>query len=126
MTQAPKRGVTTDTTERKTKKMPRINTRHADEYISQLKPFTSNGAISADFDGEGNYVVKSYSTAIAVLYPDQSRAVINGATYSVTTSKHQTEVRQGVGDLGYAVETIDDPDTFTARTGHRARVRGAN
>jgi len=105
--------------------MPRINTRHADEYISQLKPFTSNGAISADFDQRGAYVVKSYGTAIAVIYPDQARAIINGAKYSVTTSKHQTEVRQGTSKLGYAVETIDNPDTFTALTGHRARIRGA-
>lgn len=105
--------------------MPRINTRQADTYIAELRPFTSNGAISADFDTEGNYVVKSYATAIAVIYPEQSRAVINGAKYSVTTSKHQTEVRQGVSQLGYATETIDNPDTFTQVTGHRARIRGA-
>lgn len=105
--------------------MPRINTRHADEYISQLKPFTSNGAISADFDQQGAYVVKSYSTAIAVIYPDQARAIINGAKYSVTTSKHQTEVRQGVSALGFVSETIDNPDAFTEATGHRARIRGA-
>ena len=59
--------------------MPRINTRNAYELISELRPFTSNGAISADFDQEGNYVIKSYSTAIAVLYPEENRAVMNEA-----------------------------------------------
>ena len=106
--------------------MPRINTRQADQFIAELKPFTSNGAISADFDQQGNYVVKSYSTAIAVIYPNQSRAVINGVKYSVTTSRHQTEARQGVSALGFISETIDNPDAFTEATGHRARVRGAN
>lgn len=104
--------------------MPRINTRNADTYIAELRPFTSNGAMSADFDNTGNYVVKSYSTAIAVIYPDQSRAVINGAKYSVTTSKHQTEARHGISQLGYTTEIINDPNTFTEVTGHRARIRG--
>lgn len=104
--------------------MPRINTRQADQYIAELKPFTSNGAISADFDGEGNYVVKSYSTAIAVLYPEKQTAILNGARYSVTTTKHQTEARIGVSSLGFASVEIDDPEAFTEATGYRARVRG--
>lgn len=103
--------------------MPRINTRHADQFIAELKPFTSNGAISADFDGAGNYVVKSYATAIAVIYPDTQTAILNGAKYSVTTSKHQTEARSGVSRLGFAEVELNDPDEFTKATGHRARVR---
>lgn len=104
--------------------MPRINTRHADKFIAELKPFTSNGAISADFDGEGNYVVKSYSTAIAVLYPETRTAILNSAKYSVTTSKHQTEARHGVNSLGFARLEFDNPEAFTEATGYRARVRG--
>ena len=104
--------------------MPRINTRHADEFIAELKPFTSNGAISADFDSAGNYVVKSYATAIAVIYPDTQTAILNGAKYSVTTSKHQTEARTGVSRLGFAEVELTNPDEFTEATGHRARVRG--
>jgi hypothetical protein len=106
--------------------MPRINTRNAYELISELRPFTSNGAISADFDQAGNYVVRSYSTAIAVLYPEENRAVMNEARYSVTTSKHQTQTRIGISRLGYAVTDQDDPAAFEIETGHRARVRGAN
>ena len=105
--------------------MPRINTRQADQYIAELKPFTSNGAISADFDGEGNYVVKSYSTAIAVLYPETRTAILNSAKYSATTSKHQTEARQGVSSLGFARLEFDNPEAFTEATGYRARIRGA-
>lgn len=105
--------------------MPRINTRHADQFIAELKPFTSNGAISADFDGAGNYVVKSYATAIAVIYPDTQTAILNGAKYSATTSKHQTEARQGVSSLGFARLEFDNPEAFTEATGYRARIRGA-
>jgi len=83
--------------------MPRINTRNADEYISELKPFTSNGAISADWDEAGAYVVKSYSTAIAVIYPDDNRAILNTARYSATTSRHQQEARIGAAKQGAAI-----------------------
>lgn len=103
--------------------MPRINTRQAHALIGELKPFTSNGAISAELDG-GAYVVRSYSTAIAVIYPNKGDAILNGAKYSVTTSKHQIQTRLGVSALGYAVTELDDPEAFTEATGYRARVRG--
>lgn len=106
--------------------MPRINTRHADAFIAELKPFTSNGAISAELDAVNRYVVKSYSTAIAVLYPDTRRAILNAARYSHTTSRHQAEARAGVAALGYAVTELTDPEAFTQATGYRARLRGAN
>jgi hypothetical protein len=105
--------------------MPRINTRNADEYISELKPFTSNGAISADWDEAGAYVVKSYSTAIAVIYPDDNRAILNTARYSATTSRHQQEARIGAAKQGAAIFEISDPAAFETETGHRARLRGA-
>ena len=104
--------------------MPRINTRHAHQLIEELKPFTSNGAISAEMDGAA-YVVRSYATAIAVIYPNKGEAVLNGAKYSVTTTKHQTQAARGVAALGYAVTELDDPQAFTEVTGHRARIRGA-
>ena len=104
--------------------MPRINTRHADRYIAELKPFTSNGAISAEMDGAA-YVVRSYATAIAVLYPNKGEAVLNGAKYSKTTTQHQHHARDGVAALGYAVTELTDPEAFTEATGYRARLRGA-
>ena len=105
--------------------MPRINTRQADEYIAALQPFTSNGAISADWDEAGAYVVKSYSTAIAVIYPDEQRAILNTARYSATTSRHQQEARIGAAKQGTAICEISDPAAFEIATGHRARLRGA-
>lgn len=105
--------------------MPRVTNREAAAMIAQLKPFTSNGAISADYDG-GHYVVKSYSTAVAVIYPDDRRAILNTARYSVTTSKHQGITALGVSRLGYEEEAIDNPEQFTTLTGYRARLRGAN
>lgn len=105
--------------------MPRINTKHAAEYIAALEPFTSNGAISGDWAGD-NYVVKSYATAVAVIYPEHGRAILNGAKYSTTTSKHQHAARLGVARLGYAVTELIQPEQFTEQTGQRARLRGAN
>lgn len=105
--------------------MARINTNAAHAAIAILQPFTSNGAISAEFDG-GAYVVKSYSTAIAVLYPEEGRAVLNLASYSVTTSRHQAQAARGIAALGLATERLSDPDVFTQATGYRARLRGAN
>jgi len=106
--------------------MPRINTRDAAEYVADLAPFTSNGAISADWDNAGAYVVKSYSTAIAVIYPDERRAVLNGARYSATTTQHQHHARGGARYLGFEIIEEDNPATFESVTGYRARLRGAN
>jgi hypothetical protein len=106
--------------------MPRINTRDAAEYVADLAPFTSNGAISADFDDAGAYVVKSYATAIAVIYPDERRAVLNAARYSATTTQHQHHARGGVSRLGFMIREENTPENFEILTGHRARLRGAN
>jgi len=105
--------------------MPRINTREAADFIAALQPFTSNGAIAGDFDEAGAFVVRSYASAIAVIYPDQGRAVLNSAKYSVTTSKHQGSARYGVSRLGFEITDEADPAAFEIKTGHRARRRGA-
>jgi len=106
--------------------MPRINTRDAADFIAALEPFTSNGAIAADYDTAGAYVVRSYSTAVAVIYPEHGRAILNGAKYSKTTSSHQHAARLGVARLGYEVSELLQPEQFTEQTSHRARVRMAN
>jgi hypothetical protein len=107
------------------KLMPRINTRQADEYIAALQPFTSNGAIRGDWDDNGAFVVWSYASAIAAIYPDEQRAILNSAKYSATTSRHQHEARHGVRTLGYVITEETDPAVFEIATGHRARLRGA-
>lgn len=105
--------------------MPRINTDQAADFIAALEPFTTNGALSAHLENGEAYVVKSYSTAIAVLYPEHGRAILNGAKYSTTTSKHQHAARLGVSRLGYEVTEETAPSAFSTLTGHRARERGA-
>jgi hypothetical protein len=105
--------------------MPRINTRHAADYIAALEPFTTNGALSADYDDDGGYLVKSYSTAIAVIYPALRRAILNGAKYSRTTSGHQHAARLAVARLPLRVMELTNPEEFTKATGHRARQRVA-
>lgn len=105
--------------------MPRINTRQADEFIASLRPFTSNGAIRGDWDKDGAFVVWSYASAIAAIYPDEQRAILNSAKYSATTSRHQHEARVGVSRLGYRIQEETTPENFEILTGHRARLRGA-
>jgi hypothetical protein len=106
--------------------MVRISTDRAADFIAALEPFTTNGALSAEVHDGAAYVVKSYSTAIAVLWPAERRAVLNGAKYSRTTSGHQHAARLGVGRrLDYQVTELTDPAEFTRATGHRARERGA-
>ena len=98
--------------------MPRINTNKAHELIAELKPFTSNGSLSANWQN-GDYVVMSYGTAIALVNPSENLAVLNGRRYSVTTSKHQGQARRGVSDLaGYDIRTAADPDEFEELTGY--------
>lgn len=106
--------------------MPRINTDQAADFIAALEPFTTNGALSAHLENGEAYVVKSYSTAIAVIWPIERRAVLNGAKYSRTTSGHQHAARLGIGRrVSYQVTEITDPAEFTRATGYRARERGA-
>ena len=105
--------------------MPRISTDQAADFIAALEPFTTNGALSASFENGEAYVVKSYSTAVAVVWPVERRAVLNGAKYSRTTSGHQHAARLGVARLGYAVTELLEPEQFTEQTGHRARQRVA-
>ena len=106
--------------------MPRINTNKAHELIAELKPFTSNGSLSANWQN-GDYVVLSYGTAIAVISPDDQKVIMNSARYSVTTSRHQGEARQGVAALvartGYDIENIATPAAFRSMTGHYASDR---
>ena len=98
--------------------MPRINTNQAHELIAELKPFTSNGSLSANWQN-GEYVVMSYGTAIALVNPSENLAVLNGRRYSVTTSKHQGQARRGVADLaGYDIRTAADPAEFEELTGY--------
>lgn len=98
--------------------MPRINTREAHQLIAELKPFTSNGSLSANWQN-GDYVVMSYGTAIALVNPEDNLAVLNGRRYSNTTSRHQGQARRGVLDLaGYDIRTAADPGEFEELTGY--------
>lgn len=109
--------------------MPRTSTKMAPEFIGALAPFTTNGALAGDYDGAGNYVVKSYSTAIAVVSPAEGTAILNTARYSVTTSTHQNITEQATETLaldGYQIVRTPSPEVFTELTGYRGRVRGAN
>ena len=99
--------------------MPRINSRLAADYIRDLKPFSSNGALSAEYRGS-DYVVSSYDTAIASV-SNNGAAYLNEASYSNTTTRHQAAARLGLRDLNPL--KISSPGEFTGLTGHRASTR---
>ncbi len=98
--------------------MPRTSTQKAAEFIAELKPFTTNGALSGVWRGN-DYLVLSYTTPIAAVNPDAGTAYLNRAKYSVTTSKHQT--RAGYGLRDHNPERITDPAEFTRLTGYHVR-----
>lgn len=93
--------------------MARITTRQASEKIRNLQPFTTNGSLRGDWQGNA-YVVTSYSTAIAHIDPSEGVALLNGQRYSVTTSKHQSQTRLGVHYLSEAMP-LEVEELQTAR-----------
>lgn len=78
--------------------MPRVSTQEANRQIRELKDFSTNGSLRGEWRG-GEYVVTSYSTAIAVVRPSEGVAYLNRARYSVTTSRHQGQTGFGVSQL---------------------------
>jgi hypothetical protein len=68
-------------------------------HMASLESFRSNSMFGQM--GNATYIVFSYSTAIAYIARDCSRAFVNVHKYSVTTSKHQTYVRQAIKELRY-------------------------
>jgi hypothetical protein len=86
----------------------RYNTRNIDIPISQLKGFTSSGSVKGEWlDPERTiYGVYSYQTLMVAVFKDLGKAFVNRNRYSVTTSKHQRNIRYGVSKLGYLVDNI--------------------
>jgi len=77
--------------------MKRINQRQAIEAIRNKEAFKA-GALSGGwvYCPEG-YVVKSYNTIIATYIAEMWHSDVR--KYSVTTSKHQSIVRQAIGGV---------------------------
>jgi len=100
--------------------MPRINTDDAPNWIRQRLAFTTNGALAATYRGL-DYVVTSYTNALAVVLPEGA-IFYNAALYSKTTSHHQALTRDGLQGPGVRVY-FNDPAEFSAATGHHARLR---
>jgi hypothetical protein len=101
----------------------RISTKDGSSAIQDLQAFSSNGALSGQFDREGAYIVRSYNTPILIVSPDGRTAYLNEVRYSVTTSKHQGIARSGVAKMeSVQIERLDDPEEFETRTGYRVRL----
>jgi len=103
--------------------VPRVNTKEAHLFISELQPFSSNGALTGDFDKVGDYVVKSYTTPIFVFQTEERKAFLNCERYSVTTSRHQGQVRQAIAKMDNitALEYLHEKEEFERLTGYHIR-----
>lgn len=76
--------------------------------ISQLKGFTSSGSVRGEWlDPERTiYGVFSYQTLMVAVFKDLGKAFMNRNRYSVTTSKHQSNIRYGISKLDYLVDNV--------------------
>jgi hypothetical protein len=59
------------------------------------------------FNWQSEFVVVSYSTPIAYIRRDCTKAYLNVKKYSVTTSKQQTYVRQALAKLRYLHPSLE-------------------
>jgi len=82
--------------------MTTTTTRNASTAIRQLESFSTGGALEG-FSDPSVYRVYSYQTMICEAYPNDARkiAFFNNAKYSVTTSRHQNEVKRGLLSAGF-------------------------
>ena len=67
------------------------------KHITELSEFRSN-SLHGEWGVDGFYVI-SYRTVIGFISTDRSSAYVNAEKYSVTTSKHQTYLRQALRAL---------------------------
>lgn len=104
----------------------RYTTREIHLPISQLKGFSSSGSVKGEWlDPERTiYGVYSYQTLMVAVFRDLGKAFVNRNRYSVTTSKHQTNIRYGVSKLGYLVDnvTADELEELLKPTKAEARA----
>ena len=95
--------------------MARVSTQKVNREIAELRNFSTNGALRGGWEGS-EYVVTSYSTAIARVNPSEGVAVINNEKYSVTTSRHQGQTRYGIAQaaerLGLEVTQLNTEREF--------------
>lgn len=82
--------------------MQTMTTRNASNAIRNLESFSTGGAMRG-YRYPSTYVVHSYETMICEAYPNDARkiAFFNNAKYSVTTSRHQNEIKRGLLDAGF-------------------------
>ena len=71
-----------------------ITTRNAHVAIAARRPFKA-GALKGEAHPDGTYTVHSYRAQIALYKPEHGWSV-NEERYSVTTSRHQSQVRRAV------------------------------
>lgn len=77
----------------KVQKVKTIKRDDVREYLSECKPFR-NGTAYAIYDNDNTYIVMSYVTVIARIYPNTRKVLeFDGKHYSSTTSFIQNAVR---------------------------------
>lgn len=84
----------------------KATTRNAYNFIAELKEFKTAGSLRAEFNSNGRYVVWSYNEPIGI-WCKENGWVITEKTFSVTTSRHTSQVRLGAHYQGDAIVHLD-------------------
>lgn len=75
--------------------MPNVTLKQAPEYLQQRKPFKASNFFAVK-DLQGNYIVYSFATIMAIIYADGSENYLDAAFYSRTTSRHQSIIKKAL------------------------------
>jgi hypothetical protein len=86
----------------------RYTTREIRIPIAQAKAFTSSGAVKGEWLNPEKTIlgIYSYQTLMAVILKETGKALVNRNRYSVTTSKHQSNIRLGISKGEYQTEHL--------------------
>jgi hypothetical protein len=79
--------------------MKRINQRQAVEAIRNKEEFKAGALVGGCPSAASQYVVKSYDVILATFLWVSGKWYVDNQRYSVTTSRHQSIVRQAIGEV---------------------------
>lgn len=75
--------------------MPNVTLKQAAKYLEQKKPFKASNFFAVR-DLQGNYIVYSFATIMAVVFADGRENYLDNSYYSRTTSRHQSIIKQAL------------------------------
>ena len=87
--------------------MPRITNNEIPRHVAQLEPFSNRHDSVFANDDAAKYVVYSYGDhfPMAMFDKDVGKWIVNEDKFSITTSRHQSLVRQGIDHVDLWLDT---------------------